>query len=152
MPAATDLDPLEIPRLLPVSLIAEMTHFGPRMRLLGSESTAAYGAEVRGKLVSEIDFGKFTSAWREAFEFVLSAKAPAAAGGGFEAARGAQVVELVLLPLSTDGVTIDRIFGGLVLCPEPRHAAMPQRSPKNFVARVAEDPNVACVRSERCGL
>ena len=151
MPAAADLDPLDIPRLLPVVLIAEATPPGPRMRLLGSESTAAYGTEIRGKLISEVDLGKFTSAWNAAFEFVLAAKAAASAGGGFETASGAYAVELVLLPLSDDGVTIDRIFGGLVFCPVTYNAAMSQKAPKNFVARVLEDPKASFVRIDRCG-
>ncbi len=130
--------------------MAEMTLSGPRMRLLGSEATAAFGTEVKGRLVGEIDFGKFTRAWRQAFELMLSTGTPTSAGGVFPVAGQAHAVELVLLPLGgADG--IDRIFGGLVFCPLPLDTMTTRWAPRNFAVRAGDDPGVASRRIDCYG-
>ena len=48
MPFRQQIEPTEIPRLLPITLLADVTPSGATMRLLGSEATNAYGKEIRG--------------------------------------------------------------------------------------------------------
>lgn len=115
MPPRGEIDPIEIPRLLPIILVADATAAGPCMRLLGSETTNAYGRELRGQLISEIAFGEFTPFWLEAFALVARSAAPATATGTFRKATELCSVEIVLMPLADDGISLSHIFGGVVI-------------------------------------
>jgi hypothetical protein len=83
MPARREIDPTEIPRLLPIALIADSPPAGPRIRLLGSETTNAYGREIAGQLIEDVEFGEFTPSWRDAFARVRRSEGPASASGMF---------------------------------------------------------------------
>ncbi len=117
MPARGDIDPVEIPRLLPVTLIADAASGQSCIRLLGSETTNAYGRELRGLPVDDVEFGDFTPRWRDAFVRVAATMAPVATAGTFHNAAGPCEVELVLMPLAAGGGSIIEIFGGLVIRP-----------------------------------
>ncbi len=105
MPSRQQIDPIEIPRLLPIVLVAERIAGGARIRLLGTESTNAYGRETRGKLVAEVAFGEFTPFWLNAFGRVTETGVPITAGGSFSSTDQHHRVEMVLIPLSDDGVS-----------------------------------------------
>jgi hypothetical protein len=117
MPSFGDLDPVEIPRLLPIVLIADISPAPARVRLLGSEATNACGREMRGRSIEAFNFGAFTATWIEAFSLAMGAVRPTAASGVFcDGARHCSV-ETVLLPLSKPGGNIDAILGGLHVKP-----------------------------------
>ena len=111
------IDPIEIPGILPIVLLADATREGPRMRLLGTEATGAYGRETRGWLVQEIQFGEFDVSWQGAFNEVVRSARPAFAAGTYR--RGTELcsVETALMPLTGDGSTVSQILGGLVIRP-----------------------------------
>src|ERR1700752_661441 len=67
MPFRRQIEPTEIPGLLSIVLLADVAPAGPRMRLLGTEATNAYGRETRGGAIADIQFGEFTVPWQEAF-------------------------------------------------------------------------------------
>jgi len=115
MPARRHIDPIEIPRLLPIALLSDATASGYRMRLLGTEATAAYGRETRGKLIDDFEFGEFTEEWRKAFRRVTVSMQPVFATGRFRKAKLDCSVATVLLPLSDDGLSVSEIFGGLLI-------------------------------------
>lgn len=117
MPSRQQIDPVEIPRLLPIVLIAERVAVDARIRLLGSEATNVYGREIRGKLVTEIAFGEFTPLWLKAFMRVIAIGLPTAAAGPFHRPDRHHNIEVVLLPLSDDGVSVSHIIGGLSMAP-----------------------------------
>jgi len=127
MPLRLQIDPIEIPNALPVALLAQVTPSGPRMRLLGTEATNAYGRETKGQLVREIQFGEFDVTWQDAFERVIQSVAPVIAVGTY--ARGTEIcrVETLLLPLTVDGYSVDQIFGGLVIRPLARDATIARK-------------------------
>src|ERR1051325_7524125 len=55
MPARADLDPAEIPRLLPHVMLVEV--LGPgryRYRLIGTENAQAHGMNATGRLLDEV--------------------------------------------------------------------------------------------------
>jgi hypothetical protein len=56
LPRRRDIDPTEIPRLLPYLLITELVNGGPRLRyrLVGTAIVAAYGGEFTGKYCDEV--------------------------------------------------------------------------------------------------
>ena len=109
------IDPIEIPRLLPIVLMADATASGARMRLLGTDATEKYGQETRGKWVHELEFGEFTTVWMEAFAQVTRSGTPASANGRYCSGTKLYGIETVLMPLSNDGLSVTHIFGGLVI-------------------------------------
>jgi hypothetical protein len=117
MPLRREIEPTEIPGLLPIVLLADVTPAGPRMRLLGSEATNAYGRELRGSAIADIQFGQFTVPWLEAFFRVIQSAKPAFAAGTYR--RGTELcrIETVLMPLTEDGRSVGQIFGGLLIRP-----------------------------------
>src|SRR6267378_237101 len=81
MPALQQIDPIEIPKLLPIILIADILPTITTMRLLGTDSTNAYGRETRGRDVNELSLGDFSPFWQEAFALVRGLGRPALATG-----------------------------------------------------------------------
>jgi hypothetical protein len=117
MPFRRQIEPTEIPGLLPIVLLADVAAVGPRMRLLGTEATNAYGRETRGSAIADIQFGEFTVPWLEAFFRVIKLAKPAFAVGTYR--RGTELcrIETVLMPLTEDGRSVSQIFGGLLIRP-----------------------------------
>ena len=137
MPFRRQIDPIEIPSILPIALLADVTPSGARMRLLGSEATGAYGSETRNCLIADIQLGEFTVVWQEAFSRVIQSVGPAYAMGTYR--RGAELcrIETVLTPLTADGSSISQIFGGLLIRPIARDAAIEQNRVGDLVAPIA---------------
>ena len=117
IPFRQQIEPTEIPRLLPIVLLADITLSGTTMRLLGSDATNAYGKEMRGLGVADIQFGEFTVSWLDAFLRVIQSAKPAFAVGTYR--RGTELcrIETVLMPLTEDGSSVSQIFGGLLIRP-----------------------------------
>ena len=132
MPFRHQIEPTEIPRLLPIALLADVTHAGARMRLLGSEATAAYGKETRGAQVAEIQFGDFTVPWLDAFFRVIQSGKPACAAGTYRRGNELCRIETVLMPLTEDGSSVNQIFGGLQIRPILRGRASGQDRTLDF--------------------
>ena len=132
MPFRRQIEPIEIPGILPITLLADVTPAGARMRLLGTEATNAYGSEIRNCLVSDIQFGEFTVSWQDAFSRVVQSARPAYATGTYN--RGAEFcrVETVLTPLTKDGSSISQIFGGLLIRPAGRDRMIAQDGSGSF--------------------
>ena len=137
MPFRRQIDPIEIPSVLPIALLADVTALGARMRLLGSEATSAYGSETRNCLIADIQLGEFTVDWQDAFSRVIQSACPAYAAGTYR--RGTELcrIETVLTPLTEDGSSISQIFGGLLIRPIARHSAIGQMKSDGFSARGA---------------
>jgi len=132
MPFRQQIEPTEIPRLLPITLLADVTLSGARMRLLGSEATNAYGKETRDLSVADIQFGDFTVPWLDAFFRVVQSAKPAFAVGTYR--RGTELcrIETVLMPLTEDGSRVSQIFGGLLIRPVPISGAIGHGSIRDF--------------------
>lgn len=117
MPFRHQIEPTEIPGLLPIALLADVTASGTRMRLLGTEATNAYGRETRGLAIADIQFGDFTVPWLDAFFRVIELAKPASAAGTYRRGNELCRIETVLTPLTGDGSSVSQIFGGLLIRP-----------------------------------
>jgi hypothetical protein len=115
IPSRQRIDPIEIPRILPIVLMADVTTTGARMRLLGTDTTATYGQETRGKWVHEFKFGEFTTVWLEAFAQVTRSGISACAHGRYCSGTQHYAIETVLMPLSNDSLSVTHVFGGLAI-------------------------------------
>jgi hypothetical protein len=137
MPFRRQIEPTEIPRLLPIALLADVTQTGARMRLLGSEATAAYGKETRGATIAEIQFGDFTVPWLDAFFRVIQSGKPAYAAGTYRRGNELCRIETVLMPLTEDGSSVSQIFGGLLIRPVLSGRTTGQDNPLDFSMKSA---------------
>jgi hypothetical protein len=129
MPFRRQIDPIEIPGILPIALLADVTPLGARMRLLGSEATDAYGSETRDCLISDIQLGEFTVSWQDAFTRVIRSARPTYATGTYRRDTELCRVEMVLTPLTKDGTSIGEIFGGLLIRPVLRDGMIGRNGP-----------------------
>jgi hypothetical protein len=137
MPFRRQIDPIEIPSVLPIALLAEVTPSGARMRLLGSEATGAYGSETRHCPIADIQLGEFSVSWQDVFARVIRSARPAYATGTYR--RGTELcrIETVLTPLTEDGSSISQIFGGLLIRPMARDGTIGQNRVRGLIAPIA---------------
>jgi hypothetical protein len=134
MPALRQIDPIEIPKLLPIILIADILPAVTTMRLLGTDSTNAYGRETRGRDVNELSLGDFSPFWQEAFALVRGLGKPASATGPFRNGLELLDAESVLAPLSDDGTTITHILGGLLIRAAPCMVTAARQMPTGILS------------------
>jgi hypothetical protein len=134
MPALNQIDPIQIPKLLPVVLLADVTLTSVRMRLLGTDATNAYGHETRGADIAELALGEFSPLWLKAFALVREIGRPVSAFGPFHSGLELLDAETVLTPLSDDGAAITQIFGGLLIRPAPCMAGLGQHAATRTLA------------------
>lgn len=117
MPARGDIDPAEIPRLLPyVSLCEYLPDSGRfRYRLIGDHVRTVYDSNVSGRYLDEM---VSTEAPRLAlYHFRKLVELPCAVhirGRLYAEATTAAQGERVLLPLSADGANVDMVLGATV--------------------------------------
>ncbi|HLW28644.1 MAG TPA: PAS domain-containing protein [Kiloniellales bacterium] len=114
LPSRANIDPAEIPRLLPNVLLSEisLSPFEVRYRLMGTEAAAMNNLDLTGKT---LHFGIPTTRWQHywAKAYLQSAteKEPVFGIDSYEYRdRGYLRFEWCLLPLASDGRSVDRFF------------------------------------------
>ena len=115
MPARADIDPTEIPTLLPLILLIEVLGIGDyRYRLTGTEIVSNVGSDVTGKTFAEaLPGGPYGEYITGLVRDVVSRGRPLYSEGAFMAeGRVDRQVRRLLLPLSADGRTVDMVLGG----------------------------------------
>ncbi len=115
MPARADIDPTEIPALLPIILLVDVMETGTyRYRLAGTEIVGTFGHDITGKTFAEVlPGGKYLEYITSLVNDVVSNGRPLYSESAFLSKEhfGRQVRRLVL-PLSADGQVVDMILGG----------------------------------------
>jgi hypothetical protein len=120
MPARRDLDPSEIPRLLPhiymVDVLRDPLRF--RYRLIGTAICNFLGRDYTRRAVDAATYGEGESLNRllELFTAVVETRGPVAYKGNiwYVSGRDWRQVEALLMPLSQDGTNVDIVFAGYV--------------------------------------
>ncbi len=118
MPARADIDPVEIPALLPIVGLVDVVDGGERFRyrLVGTEIVAASGCDSTGRHLDEVlsdgAYGEYViGLFREMIErrraLYSETEWP---GEGLVKHR----VRRLLLPLSANGEAVDMVFSGQV--------------------------------------
>lgn len=113
MPARRDIDPFEIPDLLPHVFLVGVS-YDPlvfRFRLAGSEVNKLLGEEITGKTTDEIKVERLRPVFRKAYEDVVRSRQPAAVTRTYEGHNRYLVYTRLLLPLSADGEVNDMLLG-----------------------------------------
>ncbi|WP_119419397.1 PAS domain-containing protein [Desertibaculum subflavum] len=133
-PSRTAIDPAEIRDLLPFVVLADVVGTPPRfrIRLAGTHVVEAYGEEVTGRYADELDFNGIGPEVLAALQAVVRSGRPGLVRRDFVKQDGRPLrYERLVLPLSSDGVTVDKLFGGAVLeqLTEPPAGVTPAISP-----------------------
>ena len=115
LPARTDIDPAEIPKLLPGTILVDVLRdpLDFRYRLVGTAIVETYGEELTGRFVDEL----FTPARRALamrhYALAFGSARPIAARNRYTNVRGAELIaSRILLPLSEDGVNVSMLLIG----------------------------------------
>jgi hypothetical protein len=121
MPARADLDPLEIPELLPYLVLVDtaetLEEF--RYRLIGTEACAGFDRDPTGARFADLPRTErfdevYNGYWRTFRE-----RTPQYFHGPFAMADGPIELSRLTLPLSLDGNHVDMILGGIVYSSTP---------------------------------
>jgi hypothetical protein len=118
MPARADLDPVEMKPWLPGVALIEVARaenaggrYALRYRLIGTRPTRLRGREVTGLTVEEGYFGASLAAALENYRLVIEEKKPVYDWDHTPAESGfAREAETLLLPLSSDGRSVDMVL------------------------------------------
>lgn len=129
VPLRKDIEPTEIPRLLPNLFLVEILEQAPpmrfRIRLIGTAFRRFFPADLTGLEISEESFGtdgaRFCAEWRE----VLERRQPRWARIRQKVGRDG-IAEIgftgLVMPLSRDGTATDMLFGITLYDPLPGQA------------------------------
>ena len=117
MPARADLDPSEIPHILPYIYLLDVLHEPVRFRarLLGTSVRDFIGRDSTGVMLDEKLYGDETEDALAILRLVVDTKAPVGIWGP-ETLRETEweEKEAMILPLSNDGQRVDMLLGGNV--------------------------------------
>jgi hypothetical protein len=115
MPRRSDIDPTEIPKLLPDVMLVDVLPDGRyRYRLIGTENTVAHGMNATGRYLDEVLPGPEYKAHVIALydESVSSRRALYSECLFMSAGRGApeRHTKVLFMPLAEDGETVNIVF------------------------------------------
>ena len=111
MPRRADIDPAEIPRLLPHVQLVERVDGRYRYRLAGTAVVAAYGSELTGKFLDEIIPAARRAVAEQHYTMVYEGKRPLFVRNKYTTTREIDIIaSRVMLPLSEDGATVSMVL------------------------------------------
>lgn len=113
MPSRADIDPLEMKSWLPGVALVDVQRNPYRLiyRLVGTRATKLRGQEVTGMAVQDAWFGASLDAALENYRLVIEEVRPVYDWDRTPAPSGfAREAETLLLPLSSDGTTVDMVL------------------------------------------
>lgn len=117
-PTRADMRPEEIHDLLPYVYILDVMGSPQRFqfRLAGTHIVAEYGGEITGKFLDEIDLDDVSSPIHAEYEKAVIEQTPVASSWHFIKNDGRELsYEHLILPLSTDGKTVNMLFCAAVM-------------------------------------
>lgn len=114
MPARRDLDPIEMPKILPHIMLMDVEPSTGRMkfRLVGTRVVQMFGADNTGRYLDEVDFGEQRPLILESYHTALERAAGHHRRMGFINKDGLKYeMERLIMPLSSDGGrTVDKLI------------------------------------------
>lgn len=117
MPARADIDPLDIPRLLPYVYMVDVLDDPPDFayRLLGTDVVANTKIDFSGRKLSEIEAEGTQGRLLEIYQRVRDAGEPSVDRIRYKSRSGNEkYYENVLVPVSEDGLDVTLLFGAAV--------------------------------------
>ncbi len=116
MPRRRDIDPTEIPKLLPHVQLIEVAEGGARFRyrLVGTELVAAFGKEYTGKYLDELYTGDRLTYANHVYGTVCTQQRAVFLRNRYSSTRDVfMVANRLYMPLSDDGRSVNVILGAL---------------------------------------
>ncbi len=113
MPARSEIDPVEIPHLLPyLTLIEGVEGGGFRYRLVGTEVTQELGRELTGSMVgSYVSPPAYAAAIRGIYERIFASGRPTFSVGEYHSkTRSHHSVSRLMVPLGNDHATVNMVL------------------------------------------
>jgi len=120
MPSRADIDPIDLPGLLANLILIDVSKSVPqfRIRLAGTDIVSRYGAELTGKSLDDIDLGGDLAQIKEQYEETVRRQMPTYCRHFIETKKHKLLrYERLLLPLSSDGSTVDMLLGAIYALP-----------------------------------
>jgi hypothetical protein len=119
MPARAEIDPTEIPRLLPNLLISEYVPEGSagrwRYRLAGTAVATAFGRNPTGRYIEELTKGDYRAFIERIHRMVRDEQRALFCASEYTGPRALEMsAKRLLMPLTTDGSQVDQIITLLV--------------------------------------
>jgi hypothetical protein len=116
LPRRRDIDPAQIPRLLPHLQLIDVVDAGARFRyrLVGTALVAAFGKEYTGKYLDELFGGDRLAYASRVYSTVCSERRAVFLRNRYSTTRDLHMIaNRLYMPLSDDGATVNVIFGVL---------------------------------------
>ncbi len=113
MPMRSDLNPSDIPHLLPFVSLIDIEHdpLRYRIRLAGTRLYDIYDGEITGKYVEELDWGSNRDYWISSYRRVVKGALPAQGVVKSPSARSEHLAQFWLrLPLADANGAVQMIF------------------------------------------
>jgi hypothetical protein len=113
MPRRADIDPVDIRKFLPMTMLVDVTADERRFvyRLVGTKEVAERGHDPTGKPVLETFFGGSAEEALSCYEYVVRNRAPFCYREPYHAPDGRiETDDIIYLPLSSDGSNVDMIL------------------------------------------
>lgn len=117
LPRRADIDPTDIPRLLPYLLLTEVLADGRyRYRLVGTEVERSFGTAMTGRHIDELMYGDYRSYIEGLYRRVVAERQPIFSGSRYGGGDGGGPLytERVMLPLSNDGAAVDMVLSAQI--------------------------------------
>lgn len=113
MPARADIDPAEIKPLLAYILLTDL-HYDPLrayFRLVGTAVAEVAGRDLTGQWLHEAEVDGGVELWLRNYDRLARERAPVYGRTRATVQRGDErIFEWILLPLSSDGETVDKVL------------------------------------------
>jgi hypothetical protein len=138
MPARTDVDVLELRPWLGYVHMVEVLEGGAdfRYRIYGTEIAVAFGSDLTGKRLSAVPAAA-REAVRRSYAMACQSCAPLFLSEDPLLTSSLERVESLILPLSGDGVVVDRLLIGIARAGRVREPVPPERRRAPRVATLA---------------
>ncbi|WP_282608312.1 PAS domain-containing protein [Pelagibius sp. Alg239-R121] len=125
-PSRADIDPTEMPTLLPNIILVDVTSRTPpqfRFRLVGTAIVQLYGVDFTGRYLDEIETGGMQAIIRRGYEQTVSRAEPCFQEGEVRYQNRFQIHYLrAILPLGQNDRRVDMLLAGVFFCwPDVRH-------------------------------
>lgn len=118
MPARADIDPADIPRLLPILLLVDVEPGGVlRYRLIGTEFVTVADRDVTERSFAEVfPLGPYRDYIFALYDELIDRRRPIYTEGvsPIVGSSRRRYTRRLMLPLSTDGERIDMVLGGQI--------------------------------------
>ena len=128
-PARSDIDPVDIPHLLPhialTEIVAAENAQGLRFRyrLAGTQIEQRFGCPLTNRYLDELKHGTYLHYIEDLYDRLMTEKAPVYSESSFETGESNVLqAKRLMLPLSDDGETVSMVLAGIVYADsDPRH-------------------------------